>query len=104
MLLMHANHREDITEARAGEIVAIAGLKNTTTGETLCDPANPIVLERMEFPDPVIEIAVEPEIQGRPGEDGHGPQSPGEGGSVLPRQRRSGKRPDGHQGHGRIAP
>ncbi len=64
MLLMHANHREDITEARAGDIVAIAGLKNTTTGETLCDPAHPIVLERMEFPDPVIEIAVEPKSKG----------------------------------------
>jgi elongation factor G len=64
MLLMHANHREDITEARAGDIVAIAGLKNTTTGETLCDPANPIVLERMEFPEPVIEIAVEPKSKG----------------------------------------
>jgi elongation factor G len=60
MLLMHANDREDIKEARAGDIVAIAGLKNTTTGETLCDPANPVILERMEFPDPVIEVAVEP--------------------------------------------
>ena len=63
MLLMHANHREDIKEARAGEIVAIAGLKNTTTGETLCDPAHPVILERMEFPDPVIEIAVEPKTK-----------------------------------------
>ncbi len=63
MLLMHANHREDVKEARAGDIVAIAGLKNTTTGETLCDPAHPIVLERMEFPDPVIEIAVEPKTK-----------------------------------------
>jgi len=60
MLQMHANHREDIKEARTGDIVAIAGLKGTTTGDTLCDPANPIVLERMEFPDPVIEVAVEP--------------------------------------------
>jgi elongation factor G len=60
MLLMHANHREDIKEARAGDIVALAGLKGTTTGETLCDPAQPIVLERMVFPDPVIEVAVEP--------------------------------------------
>jgi elongation factor G len=60
MLLMHANSREDIKEAFAGDIVAFAGLKNTTTGETLCDPQNPIVLERMEFPDPVIEIAIEP--------------------------------------------
>ncbi len=60
MLAMHANTREDIKEARAGDIVALAGLKATTTGDTLCDPAHPIVLERMEFPDPVIEVAVEP--------------------------------------------
>jgi elongation factor G len=64
MLLMHANHREDIKEARAGDIVALAGLKNTTTGDTLCDPNNAVVLERMEFPDPVIEIAVEPKTKG----------------------------------------
>ena len=60
MLLMHANTREDIKEARAGDIVAIASLKETTTGDTLSDPANQVILERMEFPDPVIEIAVEP--------------------------------------------
>ncbi len=60
MLQMHSNHREDIKEARAGDIVALAGLKNTTTGDTLCDHANPIILERMEFPEPVIEVAVEP--------------------------------------------
>ena len=64
MLQMHANHREDIKEARAGDIVALAGLKATTTGDTLCDSANPVVLERMEFPDPVIEIAVEPKTKG----------------------------------------
>ncbi len=60
MLLMHANSREEIKEARAGDIVAFVGLKDTTTGDTLCDPAKEIVLERMEFPDPVIEIAIEP--------------------------------------------
>jgi elongation factor G len=60
MLLMHANNREDIDTAYAGDIVAIAGLKETTTGDTLCDPNKPIILERMEFPDPVIEVAVEP--------------------------------------------
>jgi len=60
MLLMHANSREDITEARAGDIVALAGLKQTTTGDTLSDPQHPVVLEKMTFPDPVIEIAVEP--------------------------------------------
>ena len=64
MLLMHANHREDVKEARAGDIVALAGLKNTTTGDTLCDPAHAVVLERMEFPEPVIEIAVEPKTKG----------------------------------------
>jgi len=63
MLLMHANHREDIKEANAGDIIAIAGLKGTTTGDTLCDPNKPVVLERMEFPQPVIEIAVEPKTK-----------------------------------------
>ena len=60
MLEMHSNSREDIKEARAGDIVAIAGLKDTTTGDTLCDSAHPVILERMEFPEPVIQIAVEP--------------------------------------------
>jgi elongation factor G len=64
MLLMHSNSREDIKEAFAGDIVAIAGLKDTTTGDTLCDPAHPVILERMEFPDPVIEIAIEPKSKG----------------------------------------
>ncbi len=63
MLQMHANHREDIKEAFAGDIVAIAGLKDTTTGDTLCDPQKPVILERMEFPDPVIEVAVEPKTK-----------------------------------------
>lgn len=60
MLLMHANEREDIKEAVAGDIIALAGLKNTTTGDTLCDPDKRIMLEKMEFPEPVIELAVEP--------------------------------------------
>jgi elongation factor G len=60
MLLMHANTREEIKEARAGDIVALVGLKDTTTGDTLCDTLKPIILERMEFPEPVIEVAVEP--------------------------------------------
>ncbi len=64
MLLMHANHREDVKSACAGDIVALAGLKNVTTGDTLCDTLKPVVLERMEFPDPVIEIAVEPKTKG----------------------------------------
>ncbi len=60
MLLMHANNREDIKEAYAGDIVALAGLKEVRTGDTLCDPQKPVILEKMEFPEPVIEIAIEP--------------------------------------------
>jgi len=63
MLLMHANSREDIKEANAGDIVALAGLKYTITGHTLCDENKPVLLEPMEFPDPVIEIAVEPKTK-----------------------------------------
>jgi elongation factor G len=63
MLEMHANDRQDVKIARAGDILALAGLKDTTTGDTLCDPAHPVVLERMEFPEPVIEIAVEPKTK-----------------------------------------
>jgi elongation factor G len=64
MLQMHANSREDIKEARAGDIVAICGLKETTTGDTLCAANEAVILERMEFPDPVIEVAVEPKSKG----------------------------------------
>jgi len=63
MLLMHANSREDIQEAYAGDIVALAGLKDTTTGDTLCAQSAPIILERMEFPEPVIELSVEPKTK-----------------------------------------
>ena len=60
MMMMHSNNREEIEEAFAGDIVALAGMKETTTGDTMCDPTKPVVLETMTFPDPVIEIAVEP--------------------------------------------
>ena len=63
MLEMHSNSREDIKEARAGDIVALVGLKDTTTGDTLCGDDNQIILERMEFPEPVIEVAVEPKTK-----------------------------------------
>ena len=63
MLMMHSNSREDIKEARAGDIIALAGLKDTTTGDTLCSTESQVILERMEFPDPVIEIAVEPKTK-----------------------------------------
>ena len=63
LLEMHANEREDIKCARTGDIVAIGGLKDTTTGDTLCDQSAPIILERMEFPDPVIKVAIEPKTK-----------------------------------------
>ena len=63
MLLMHANKRDDIKEAYAGDIIALAGLKDTTTGDTLCDEAHPVVLENMVFPEPVIQLAVEPKTK-----------------------------------------
>ena len=63
MMMMHSNNREEIDEAFAGDIIALAGLKETTTGDTLCDPAKPVVLETMTFPEPVIEIAVEPKTK-----------------------------------------
>ena len=63
ILRMHANHREEVEEVSAGEIVALVGLKDTTTGDTLCDENHPIVLEKMEFPDPVIQVAIEPKTK-----------------------------------------
>ena len=64
MMMMHSNNRDEISEAYAGDIIALGGLKNTTTGDTLCDKSDPVVLETMTFPDPVIEIAVEPKTKG----------------------------------------
>ncbi len=63
ILMMHANHREDVEEISAGEIAAVVGLKNTTTGDTLCDEKNPIILESMVFPEPVIRVAIEPKTK-----------------------------------------
>ena len=63
MLLMHANSREDVKEAVAGDIVALAALKESRTGDTLCDPAHPVILEKMEFPEPVISVAIEPKTK-----------------------------------------
>ena len=63
LVKMHANHREEVEEVRAGDLCAIVGLKDSTTGDSLCDPNNPIVLESMEFPEPVIEVAIEPKTK-----------------------------------------
>ena len=80
---MHANSREEIKEAFAGDIVALAGLKNVTTGDTLSDAAHPVILERMEFPDPVIEVAVEPKTAGDQEKMGVALSRGCPGGSVL---------------------
>jgi elongation factor G len=63
MLRMHANERTEIKSAVAGDIVALVGLKDTTTGETLCDKSNSVILEKMDFPEPVIKVAVEPKTK-----------------------------------------
>ena len=63
LLQMHANHREDLETVYSGDIAAMVGLKNTTTGDTLCDEKNPIILESMEFPEPVIRVAIEPKTK-----------------------------------------
>jgi elongation factor G len=103
MLLMHANNREDIKEAYAGDIVALAGLKDTRTGDTLCDPEQAGDPRAMEFPEPVIEIAIEPKTKADQEKLGVALAS------ASPRIRPSASRPtrsrpDHHQGHGRAAP
>ena len=95
MLLMHSNNREDIKEAYAGDIVALAGLKDTRTGDTLCDPTkSPVILEKMDFPDPVIEIAIEPKSKADQEKLGVALAEAGRRGPVLPRLHRPGVRPD----------
>ena len=68
---MHANHRQDLEMVYAGDIAAAVGLKNTTTGDTLCDEKHPIILESMEFPEPVIRVAIEPKTKAGQEKDGH---------------------------------
>ena len=104
MLEMHANDRKDIKEAFAGDIVAVAALKESTTGDTLCDPAKPVILEKMEFPEPVIEIAIEPKTKADQEKLGARAAASGRRRSVLPRVDRSRVRPDPPQGHGRTPP
>jgi elongation factor G len=86
ILQMHANQREEIKEILAGDIAACVGLKDVTTGETLCDPDSIITLEKMIFPEPVISAGRRTQDQGRPGEDGCRAGPTGAGRPVLPRQ------------------
>ena len=82
---MHANTREECKEALPAILSPSRLLRITTTGDTLCDPAQPVILERMEFPDPVIEVAVEPKDQSRPGENGRRAAASGRRRSFVPR-------------------
>ena len=85
MLQMHSNDREDVKEARTGDIIALAGLKQTTTGDTICDAQKPIILERMEFPDPVISVAVEPKTKADQEKNGYCAKSSCTGRSFISR-------------------
>ena len=102
MLLMHANNREDIKEAYAGDIVALAGLKDVRTGDTLCDPQKQVILEKMEFPDPVIEIAIEPKSKADQEKLGVALAKLVAEDPSFRVHDRSGIGPDHHQGHGRA--
>lgn len=83
ILQMHANHREDIDHVYTGDIAAAVGLKNSTTGDTLCDPDHPIILESMEFPEPVIRVAIEPKTKAGQEKMGIGAGKAGGGGPHL---------------------
>ena len=104
MLLMHANNREDIKEAYAGDIVALAGLKDVRTGDTLCDPQKQVILEKMEFPDPVIEIAIEPKSKADQEKLGVALAKLVAEDPSFRVHDRSGIGPDHHQRHGRASP
>ena len=97
MMMMHAINREEIDEAFAGDIIALAGLKDTTTGDTLCDPQKPVVLETMTFPEPVIEIAIEPKTKNDQEKMSQGLQRLAAEDPSLPGRDRHRERPDDHE-------
>ena len=104
LLKMHANKREEIKEVYAGDIAAAVGLKSVSTGDTLCDEKHPIVLEAMDFPEPVISLAIEPKTKADQEKLGHGPPEADGRGSDLPREDRPADRSGHHRRHGRAAP
>ena len=104
MLQMHANHREDIETVYAGDIAAAVGLKNTTTGDTLCDEKHPIILESMEFPEPVIRVAIEPKTKAGQEKMGYRSGQAGRGRPHLQDLHRRRDRSDHHRRHGRAPP
>ena len=91
---MHANKREEIKEVYAGDIAAAVGLKNTTTGDTLCDEDTPIILESIEFPEPVIDVAIEPKTKADQEKLGSALQQARDRRSVVPGRRPTRDRPD----------
>ncbi|CAM5706128.1 Elongation factor G [Streptomyces violaceorubidus] len=101
---MHANKREEIESVGAGDIVAVMGLKQTTTGETLSDDKNPVILESMDFPAPVIQVAIEPKSKGDQEKLGVAIQRLAEEDPLLPGPHQRGDRPDHHRWYGRAAP
>ena len=104
MYLMHADDREQIDEAYAGDIIALAGLKDTRTGETLSDPNKPVLLEKMEFPNPVIEMTIEPKTKADMEKMGIALAKLAAEDPSFRVSHRPGERRDHHQGHGRAAP
>ena len=102
--MMHANSREEIEECYAGDIVAGVGLKQTSTGDTLCAPDAPIVLEQIEFPEPVIAVAIEPKTKADQEKLCREPRPPLRGGPHLPGRVRRRDRPDPDPRHGRAPP
>ena len=104
LVQMHANHREEIDEVYAGDIAAAVGLKDTFTGDTLTDPEHPVILESMTFPEPVIEVKVEPKTKADQDKLGDRAPAPRRGGPDLPGQDQPGVGRDPHRGHGRAAP
>ena len=101
---MHANKREERASARRGDIIAVQGLKQTTTGDTLSDPANPVILESMTFPEPVISVAIEPKSKADQEKLGTAIQRLAEEDPTFRVQQRRGDRADRHRRHGRAAP
>ena len=104
LLQMHSNQRVDIDTCAAGDIVAVVGLKNTTTGDTLCSEDAPIILESMEFADPVIDIAVEPKTKAEQDKMSLALQKLAEEDPTFQRVHQPRDRPDHHRWHGRAAP
>ena len=101
---MHANSRSEIDKVYSGDIAAAVGFKVTTTGDTICDEQHPVILESMEFPEPVIELAIEPKTKNDQGKMGEALAKLAEEDPTFPCTYRSGNRSDNHRWYGRASP